>query len=85
MCLYAVCCVLRSKTLAPVSTQVFGMKHPSTAVTLVNIAAIHKGLGEYSHALDYFSQALTARKMCFGEFHPETATSVSIKSPLSRR
>lgn len=36
----------------------------SAAVTMVNIGAIHKAMGDYSKALHMLSQALSIRKVC---------------------
>eukprot|EP00039_Didymoeca_costata_P014059 m.222573 g.222573 ORF g.222573 m.222573 type:complete len:386 (-) comp15936_c0_seq10:176-1333(-) len=54
-----------------------GTRHPSTAVTMINIGSIYKSLGEFEKSLDFFTRALSIRAFYFGDNHGETAAAVS--------
>lgn len=56
----------------------------SMAVTMVNIAAIHKTTGNYDTALHYLSRALSARKAHLGENHVDVATVISSIAEVHR-
>ena len=53
-----------------------GERDPATAVTIVNIGAVYRQMGDYARALDYFTRALTIRAASLGQTHAETATCV---------
>ena len=57
--------------------EVVGQKHPSYALSLNNLANLHKDSGDYRTALPLYQQALSLRKEVLGEKHPHYASSLN--------
>lgn len=60
------------KTMA-ISEKAFGVKHPCTVATNINVAYEHHSLGDYNRALDLYHNCLNALKDLYGEEHSEVA------------
>ena len=56
---------------------VLGERHPDTASSLNNLAALLRAQGDYAAARPLFEQALAICKAVLGERHPDTATSLN--------
>ena len=54
-----------------------GKHHPSTALSLCNMAGVYRRLGEYGKAQHVYRMALNINKQALGKKHPETATVLS--------
>jgi CHAT domain-containing protein/tetratricopeptide (TPR) repeat protein len=67
---------LEAKSLA-VRQQLLGEEHPDTALSLNNLAASYKSLGEHAKAEPLYRQSLEIRKRVLGEEHPETVHSLN--------
>ena len=55
----------------------FGSDHPSTAMSLNNLAALYESQGRYSEAEPLHLQALDIRRSQLGQDHPDTAQSLN--------
>jgi len=54
--------------------KVLGRKHPDTAQSLNNLAALYQAVGEYAKAEPLYQEALEIRQKVLGRKHPDTAT-----------
>ncbi len=66
------------------STEHFGDRHPSTALSLNNLAVLYYSMGQYDRALPLHESALEIRKSELGDRHPDTATSLNNLAELYR-
>ncbi|MDR0459292.1 MAG: tetratricopeptide repeat protein [Coriobacteriales bacterium] len=64
---------LHQKALA-IKEEVLGDRHPSTAMTYSNIAAVYHAQGDYPKALEWNQKALAIKEEVLGDRHPDTAT-----------
>jgi tetratricopeptide (TPR) repeat protein len=55
--------------------ELFGEKHPYTAMSLSNVAGYYESLGNTAKALELGEQALQIRRKLLGEDHPDTVQS----------
>ena len=62
-----------------------GERHPDTATSLNNLAALLEAQGDYAAAKPLYEQALAIRKAVLGERHPDTADSLNNLAELLRR
>ena len=60
-----------------IQLELFGEKHPNTALSLNNVGLGYGALGAHKLALEYAERALAIRLDLFGEKHPDTAHSLS--------
>jgi hypothetical protein len=49
-----------------------GKEHPSTAITLSNLASFYSAQGHYEEAEPLFKQALVVEEKVLGKEHPDT-------------
>lgn len=56
-----------------INERVLGAKHPDTAGSLNNLAALYRSLGKYAEAEPLFQRSLTIREQVLGSGHPDTA------------
>jgi CHAT domain-containing protein len=63
---------LERKVLA-LRRSLMGEKHPYVAVCLLNLALMHRTMGDHKAAVPLCRQALAIKKECLGEDHPEYA------------
>lgn len=49
-----------------------GEDHPTTLITMANLASLYKDMGDYDHAEPLYVQVLDARKRILGTDHPST-------------
>jgi tetratricopeptide (TPR) repeat protein len=54
-----------------------GPSHPSTALSLNNLAGLLQAIGEYSQAQSLYERALAIHEQVLGPDHPDTARSVN--------
>ncbi|MBE5229316.1 MAG: tetratricopeptide repeat protein [Microcystis aeruginosa PMC 728.11] len=74
---------LAEQALAIIKQQL-GDNHPSTAISLNNLAALYRVQGRYSEAEPLYKQALAIWKQQLGDNHPSTATSLNNLAALYR-
>ncbi|MEN8217069.1 MAG: CHAT domain-containing tetratricopeptide repeat protein [Pseudomonadota bacterium] len=60
-----------------IRTEIFGEKHPSTLLSLNNLALIYQNLGRLSEALPLSEKGYRLKKEVLGEKHPSTLTSLN--------
>ena len=53
--------------------KVLGPDHPSTALSLNNLAALYDNQGKYDEAESLYQRALAIREKVLGSDHPDTA------------
>ena len=63
----------------------FGPEHPTTAITLNNLAALYQAQGRYADAEPIFKRALAIREKALGPEHPDVATSLENYAKLLRK
>ncbi len=66
------------------ATNHFGDRHPDTASSLNNLAALYESMGEYDRALPLYEASLEIRKSELGDRHPDTASSLNNLAELYR-
>ncbi len=55
--------------------RIYGIEHPSTAVSYNNIGFVYDTKGDYDNALEYYHKALAIKEKVLGVEHPSTAIS----------
>ena len=71
------------KSLA-IKMEMLGLDHPSTAMTISNMAAVYKNKGDLTRALEHYTRALTIRRKTLGDRHQDTATAISNVADMYR-
>ena len=61
-----------------------GAEHPSTAMSLNNLAGLYRNQGKYAEAEPLYERALSIRERQLGGEHPDTATSLNDLAGLYR-
>ena len=61
--------------LLRICEELYGLEHPSTAISYNNIGTVYYNQGDYSKALEYNLKALSIREKVLGLEHPDTTTS----------
>ncbi|PGH07641.1 hypothetical protein GX51_01650 [Blastomyces parvus] len=62
----------------------FGYDHPSTLISMVNLASTYQNLGQWKEAEELGMQAMQTCKRVLGSEHPTTLESMSILASLHR-
>jgi CHAT domain-containing protein/Tfp pilus assembly protein PilF len=73
---YAEALPLYQRALA-LQEKALGSDHPIVAISLNNLAVLHKTMGDYAQALPLFQRALAIHEKVLGPDHPDTANNVS--------
>jgi tetratricopeptide (TPR) repeat protein len=54
-----------------------GKDHPSTLITVNNMASVYDNQGDYSKALEWYIRALAGLEKSLGKDHPDTLTTIN--------
>src|SRR5262245_25562883 len=68
--------LLRARKVLAVRQELWGEDHPQYAVSLNNLAAAHRELGEFREARDLCKRALAILQRALGEAHPTCVTTL---------
>ena len=60
-----------------IQREIFGERHPATAISFNNVASYYTALGNPKRALEAAEQGFAIQRELFGERHPDTAKSLS--------
>ena len=74
----------RAKAILAIHKSVLSEKHPDYALSLNDVAALYKSMGDYARAEPLYVEALAIRKEVLGEKHPSYALSLNHLAELYR-
>ena len=60
-----------------IDKEVYGERHPSTAIDFNNLGEAWRALGDARKAIEYFEQGLAIDREVYGERHPSVATALN--------
>jgi tetratricopeptide (TPR) repeat protein len=62
-----------------------GLDHPDTAVTLNNLAGLHKVMGKHAEALSLYERSLAIAEAKLGPDHPDTAVTLDEEMKAAKK